>query len=57
MLFSIKTLHNFGVCRYLELKRYSTFAFIVTQNLNVIQVLRLSLFRIVLIPIKFINNK
>jgi len=29
MLFTVKTLHKFRVYRYLELKRYLSFAFIV----------------------------
>jgi len=32
MLFTVKTLHNFWVYRYLELKRYPSFEFIVIQN-------------------------
>jgi len=32
MLFTIKTLHNFCIYRYLELKHYPTFAFIVIYN-------------------------
>lgn len=32
MLFTIKTSHNFCVDRYLESKRYTSFAFIVIYN-------------------------
>jgi len=52
MLFTIKTLN-----KYTELKRYQSFSFIVIYNYNVLQGLRLSLFKIVLIPIYQLNLK
>jgi len=42
VIYTIRMLHNFCVYRYLELKRHTTFA--------------LSLFKIVLIHVKFKNN-
>jgi hypothetical protein len=46
----IKQVHAFEkknfVLRYLQSKRYTNFEFIVIQNLNIIQLLCLSLFKI-----------